>query len=103
MNSDMQTGSRRNWGWDNPIAKALNPGHYNDPANDGLGVHLRWADHQDVIENARRTVYVAHPYILDGPALDDLARLRVMGWRVRVSGSNYLPGRSVRVSIEVPQ
>lgn len=100
MNPDTLPPTRRTWEWDNPIAKALHPGHYADPANDGMGVHLRWADHQDVIESATGTVYVAHPYILDGPALDDLARLRGMGWQVRVSGSDYLPGRSVRVSIE---
>lgn len=100
MNPGTLPASRRTWGWDNPIAKALRPDHYDDPTNDGLGVPLRWADHQDVIESAGGTVYIAHPYILDGLALDDLARLRDMGWQVRVSGSDYQPGRSVRVSIE---
>lgn len=93
---------RTPWGWNSPVFVALAPEHYRNPDNDGIGISRRWTDHQDLIERHGHTVYVAHPYVLDGEALDDLSRLRSAGWAVRVDGSEYYPGRTVRVSLESP-
>ncbi|MCY1656325.1 hypothetical protein OVA21_03690 [Dietzia sp. SL131] len=93
---------RTEWEWDNPIFRTLDPDHYANPDNDGEGIRRRWADHGDKWSVSGNTTYSAHPYGLDGEALDDLATLRKAGWHILVTGSDYNPGSSVRVDITAP-
>ncbi|MGO2801201.1 hypothetical protein ACTXM9_05545 [Corynebacterium variabile] len=63
-----------------------------------------WLDHQSVETDADgNNRYVCHPLDLDTDAWADFCALEMAGYRIRVTGgSNYLPGRTVRVELRLP-
>lgn len=102
MTSTNNHTTRTEWEWDNPVFRTLEPAHYASPDNTGLGIHRSWADHRDKRDIAGVITYTCHPYTLAGEALDDFETLRAAGWQVRVTGSEYNAGRTVRVDITPP-
>lgn len=94
---------RTDWEWNNPIFRTLNPEHYANPHNQGIGITCDWADHRDKWTVNRIATYTCHPYNLHGDALDDFATLRKAGWHIRITGSDYNPGSTVRVDITAPE
>lgn len=93
---------RTDWEWDNPVFRTLDPEHYADLHNQGIGISRDWADHRDKWNTGGNITYSCHPYSLHGDALDDFATLRKAGWRVHITGSTYNPGSTVRVDITAP-
>lgn len=74
------------------------------PSVDAGAFRPRWLDHQNAETTPDGTTrYVCHPYRLDEAAWEDFTALTAAGYRVRVTGeSNYLPGRTVRVEVQLP-
>lgn len=74
------------------------------PSVDAGAFRPVWLDHQNVEPAPDGTTrYVCHPYRLYEDAWEDFTALTAAGYRVRVTGeSNYLPGRTVRVEVQLP-